>query len=272
MVYFEHISSPLSMEDNFNIHTPTSGAMKKTFILLFLSLIGLFIALFAFKFLSILWTLKYGNAQEKQALDERINSGFTISPELSAKQSAKSSTKKAVELIHSYNPVFGIPKAPIKVVAFIDFECPYSQQAYPVLKQIMDQYDGAVQVVFKQFPLDTIHPNARIAALASTCAEEQNKFWEYYNLLFQNRQFDDASLLSFAETAGLDTAEFSACLKDERYKQNIGQDLQDGVDAGVRGTPTFIVEDKKVEGALDKKTWDQIIINALEQKQPSQTP
>lgn len=271
MLYFVHISSSLSMEDQFHIHTPKSRVMKKTFVILFLSLIGLFVALFVWKFVSTLYTIRYGDDASKQALSEKINPSFTLSPELSAQYQAKSSVVEAKNLTKGYNPTFGDKTAPVKIAAFIDFECPYSQQSYPILKQIMEQYDGAVQIVFKQFPLDTIHPNARTAALASTCAEEQGKFWEYYNLLFQNKQFDDASLLSFAEATGLDPEKFSTCLSEERYKQNVGQDLQDGIDAGVRGTPTFVIEDKKVEGVIQKNVWDQLIINALQKDTPSKT-
>lgn len=252
------------MADDFQIHTPKSKAAQKVFILLFLALLGLFVILFVWKFVSTLWTLKYGDATEKQALSERINPSFSLSPELAALQRAKPSKIEAQKLISSHSPVVGTPEAPVKIIAFIDFECPYSQKSYPIFKQVMEQYEGAAQIVFKHFPIESIHPNAVNAALASTCVQEQGKFWEYYDILFQEKKLDETSLLEAAERVGVNMEKLQECLSSQKYKKDIGEDLQDGIDVGVRGTPTFIIDNKKVEGVIEKNIWDQLIIAALQ--------
>ncbi len=254
------------MNENFKIHTPKSEVIKKGFLIVFLFLIGLFIALFLWKFVEALITLRYGDSTEKQALQERAGASFTLSPELNAKKSATNSAIEATQLVRTHNPVVGTNTAPIHLVAFIDFECPYCQKSYPVLKEIMEQYDGVVQVIFKHFPLQTLHPDSVKAAIASTCAQEQGKFWEYFDILFEQKKFDANSLMTFAETLELNTESFLLCVNAEKYKQNIAQDLQDGLTIGIRGTPTFILEDQKIEGTLPKNTWDQLILKTLQKK------
>ncbi len=254
------------MADNFQIHTPKSKVAKKLFVTIFLTLIGLFILLFVWKFVSTLWILKYGDSAEKLALTEKVNPSFSLSPEISAQRRAQPSTLNADKLIRPANPVFGEKQAPIKIIAFIDFECPYSQKSYPIFKKIMEEYDGAIEVVFKQFPIESLHPHAMDAALASTCAQEQGKFWEYYTLLFEQKTLDAQSLLNFADELGLKKDQFEQCIATQKYKSTIEQDLTDGINVGVRGTPTFVIDDKKVEGVIEKNLWDQLIVGALQNK------
>ncbi len=254
------------MSDSFKIHTPTSGTLKKGFLLVFLLLIVLFVGLFVWKFAEALLTLRYGDAQERQALQERAGAGFTLAPELKGKNVGQNSNTHAKELIRSHTPVFGTNKAPLTLVAFIDFECPYCQKSYPVLKDIMERYDGVVQLAFKHFPVESLHPQALQAGMASACAQEQGKFWEYFDALFQQKKFDEDTLLLFADQLELNMEIFALCMSTGKYKQNIAQDVQDGIRIGIRGTPTFVLEDRKIEGALDKTMWDQIILNVLQKK------
>lgn len=254
------------MADNFQIQPPKSKAAKKVFVVIFLTLIGLFVFLFVWKFVSTLWILKYGDSAEKQALNEKVNPSFSLSPEIAAQRRTQPSSIEAEKLIRAQNPVFGDKQAPIKIIAFIDFECPYCQKSYPIFKKIMEEYDGAVEIIFKQFPIETLHPHAMDAAIASTCAQEQGKFWEYYTLLFEQKILDPESLLHFGEVVGLQKDQFEKCIGTQKYKSTIEQDLTDGINIGVRGTPTFVIDDQKVEGVIEKNLWDQLIVGALQNK------
>ena len=147
--------------------------------------------------------------------------------------------------------------------AFIDFECPFCQANYPTIKGIIKKYDPAVNLVFKHLPLTSIHPRALDAALASTCANEQEKFWEYHDLLFETKQLDNASLFATANKLNLDKDKFSSCFTNKKYLTQINKDSKDAVAAKLRGTPTHIVNGEIIEGVKTTEEWDKIIIKHL---------
>ncbi len=159
----------------------------------------------------------------------------------------KSKELKIVELafIQKVNvqgaPILGAEDAPVTIVVFDDFQCPYCAALAPQLKELVGLYPGKVRLVFKQFPLN-IHPFARKAAIASLAAFRQGKFWEYHDLLFDNaKQLNDQKLRALAGQAGLDPVRFEADLQDRGVWADLNRDLQDGVAAGVRGTPAVFV-------------------------------
>lgn len=170
------------------------------------------------------------------------------------------------QLIRSKNPTLGSRTAPVTIIAFIDFECPFCQESYATFKQVMEKYEGITQIIFKHFPITSIHPNSRLAALAADCAHAQGKFWPYYDTLFQKKTLDLDSLLQHAKSVSLEEKTFTTCLEKEAGSGTIDQDLADGASIGVRGTPTYVVNNQKIEGAIDLETWDRIILQALENK------
>jgi protein-disulfide isomerase len=163
-------------------------------------------------------------------------------------------------------PRWGPEDAPVTIVEFSDFQCPYCarfvSQTYPQIKQ---NYEGKIRFVFLNFPLPaTMHPNAQKAAEASECADDQGKFWEYHDLLFANQSaLDAASLKSYAAQLGLDTATFNQCLDGGEKTAEVQKDSQDARSYGVGGTPAFFINGRLVSGAQPFSVFQQAIDAAL---------
>jgi len=146
----------------------------------------------------------------------------------------------------------------VTIVEFSDYQCPFCRQfvstTLPALKNAYVD-SGKARYVFRDFPIDNIHPQARKAAEAAHCAGDQGKYWEMHDLLFQNQQaLAPEQLPDYAKRLGLDAAAFSACLDSAKHAGAVQQNYGDGAAAGVRGTPSFIVgrtrPDNTVEGLL----------------------
>ncbi len=154
--------------------------------------------------------------------------------------------------IGSDDPVLGSKSAKISIVEFSDFQCPFCERAYSGAIAEFKQSDafkkGEVNLVFKHFPLTSIHPFAQKAAEASECANRQGKFWEYHNKLFENQQaLDITSLKNYASQVGLNTGTFNKCLDGGEAAGKVSKDLQESTSAGGRGTPYFVVVNKDGE-------------------------
>ena len=177
------------------------------------------------------------------------------------------------------DPMIGSPNAPVTIVEFSDFQCPFCSKFHQeTLPLIINNYvdTGAVNIVYRDFPIDSIHPNARITHIASECADEQKKFWEYHDILFQ-RQSEwnrlDTSLLvpkvvEYAELLSLDTEEFAACLLNPEINAEVTADKADGLQYGVSGTPAFFVGNDQsgylpVNGAKSFEFFAQVIDQKL---------
>lgn len=145
------------------------------------------------------------------------------------------------------NPAKGNSSSKIVIIEFSDFQCPACKAALPVIDAVLNSYD--IAFYYRNFPLP-IHENSMIAAEAAECANEQGKFWQYHDILFQNQErLGKESLKIYAGQLGLDTTQFSGCLDSHKYRSEIEKDFQDGKRLGVGGTPTFFINKRKVEGA-----------------------
>ncbi|PIY93022.1 MAG: hypothetical protein CO030_05110 [Candidatus Magasanikbacteria bacterium CG_4_9_14_0_2_um_filter_42_11] len=207
--------------------------------------------------------IKNGNGDQIQKNIQEARSSFSSDPQLTQKDTGIM-IDDITPYIRAFNPQEGDLTSPVTIVAFIDFECPYCQASYAVFEQVRKKYDAGVHIIFKHFPLDSIHPEATQAALAASCAEEQHAFWEYYEQLFTKKDLSREALLSYAHTLGLNESVFEQCLSSKRYRSQILQDLQDGVDLGVRGTPTYFIGTTRFEGTLPLDVWDTQIIAAIQ--------
>jgi len=161
------------------------------------------------------------------------------------------------------DPFLGNENAPITIVEFSDFQCPFcgkfAEETFPDLKsKYIDT--GLVKIVFRDFPLVQIHQYAQKAAEASECADEQNKFWEYHDLIFKNQNALTVNdLKKYAFNLGLDTNQFDSCLDSGKYEDEVKKDMQDGINYGVTGTPAFFVNGKLLEGAQPLSAFEELI-------------
>ena len=164
------------------------------------------------------------------------------------------------------DPVMGSEDAPVTIVEFSDFQCPFCarffSQTLPLIEK--DYIDsGKVKLVYRDFPL-SFHQNAQKAAEASECADEQGKFWEYHDKMFENQNaLDTTSLKKYAEDLGLDTAEFNDCLDSGQMASKVQNDVNDGQKYGVTGTPTFFINGIKVVGAQPYSAFHEVINQEL---------
>ena len=158
--------------------------------------------------------------------------------------------------------VKGDANAPVTIIEWSDFECPFCERFYTqTLPSIQKEYidTGRVKFVYRDFPLD-FHQNAQKAAEAAECADEQGKFWEMHDLLFENGVSGGVSAFKkYASDLGLDTGKFNDCLDSGKMASEIAKDLQDGARAGIRGTPGFIINGQLVSGAQPFENFKQII-------------
>ena len=146
----------------------------------------------------------------------------------------------------------GSVNAPIVIIEYGDYECPYTGMAYPIVRQIMRRFGDKVQVAFRNFPLNEIHPHAQYAAEAAEAAAAQDKFWQMHDYLFEHqRALEDSHLLQYAEKVGLDINKFKKEVSGHIYAPLIEESLKSGIDSGVEGTPTFFVN-----GVLYEDSWD----------------
>ncbi len=152
------------------------------------------------------------------------------------------------------DPAVGDPHAKVIVVEFSDFQCPFCAKALQTVKDLKEFYGDQILFVYRDFPLHSIHPLAGKAAEAAECADEQGKFWEYHDKLFEKQQDwstgGAGKFKDYAAELGLDTTAFGECLDSGKYAAEVDADLQAGLAAGVTGTPAFIINGQTVSGAV----------------------
>jgi protein-disulfide isomerase len=165
----------------------------------------------------------------------------------------------------NYDParVRGNPKAPVMIVEFSDYQCPYCHQVEPTVKALLAKYGDKVSLSYRDFPLTQIHSQAEIAAEASRCALEQGKFWEYHDQLFTASKLEKDSLIGYARDLKLDERRFEGCLTSEKYKADIVKDLQDGRKSGITGTPGFFINGIEASGNQPQDAFARIIDDEL---------
>lgn len=156
--------------------------------------------------------------------------------------------------------------APITLVEFSDFECPFCERHFPTMNKLLDNYKGKVRLVYKHFPLG-FHSNAQKAAEASECADEQGKFWEYHDKIFENQStgLSVDKFKQWAKDLDLNDNKFDDCLDSGKYTVKVQSDLQEGAQKGVDGTPATFINGRLVSGAQPYETFKQVIDNLLNQ-------
>lgn len=156
----------------------------------------------------------------------------------------------AISISTDGDPFRGPANAKITIIEFSDFQCPYCAAAAAKMNTLLTQ-NPDVKLVFKQFPLD-IHGQAKFAAQASLAAAEQGKFWELHDKMFPNfRRLSRENIMAWAKETGLDMTKFASDIEKPEYKKTIQKELNEGINAGVSGTPTFFINGKRYNGAVE---------------------
>ena len=154
----------------------------------------------------------------------------------------------------------GSVNAPIVIVEYGDYECPYTGMAYPIVKEIVKRFGDKVQFAFRNFPLNEIHPHAQHAAEAAEAAAAQDKFWQMHDYLFEHqRALDENHLLQYVEKVGLNINKFKKEMSGHIYAPLIEESLKSGINSGVEGTPTFFVNGKRYEDSWDLDTFSNVL-------------
>jgi protein-disulfide isomerase len=162
-------------------------------------------------------------------------------------------TTNALEVLEGEH-IRGNPDADITIIEWSDFQCPFCQRFTNTLDRIVEDYGDKVRVVYRHFPLDSIHPYARKAAEASECAGEQNNFWEYHDLLYAQQSSIGSGGVNFLKSAAgqlnLDQSKFDECLDSGKYRELVDNHYKVGLSAGVTGTPGSFLNGRTLGGAV----------------------
>ncbi|MBI4281558.1 DsbA family protein [Candidatus Uhrbacteria bacterium] len=173
---------------------------------------------------------------------------------------APSPASTNVPIATNDDPSIGPANARVTVVEFSDFECPFCRQAFPIVRELMASYGDRVRFIYRDFPITQVHDNAEKAAEAGECAHTQGKFWPLHDKIFQNApRMSVPDLKQYAREVGLNTTQFDTCLDSGTFANEVAQDYADGIALGVRGTPTWFFNGRKVEGVIPRDTFISIL-------------
>jgi len=155
----------------------------------------------------------------------------------------------------------GPADAPVTLIEYGDYQCPYCGAAYPIVKEVQARMGDRLRFVFRNFPITTKHPRAEAAAEAAEAASAQGKFWEMHDVLYENQErLRDEQLRGYAEQVGLDLDRFDQELADHVYAERVRDDFMGGVRSGVNGTPTFYINELR----YDESYEPDYLLSALE--------
>lgn len=209
------------------------------------------------------------------------NTGNTTTPQVAAEPAAQEQPTAATEKIDPITDedfVKGSPDAPIKIVEYSDFDCPFCSRFHDTMNEIVAESDGQVNWVFRHFPLEQLHPNAFAVSLSAECVAEQGgdeAFWQFTDAYFAERGAGNRTphgelIPELVLQTGVDQQQFTECFNAERYAENIQADIADAVETGGRGTPWSVLigptgKTYPINGAQPRSVVEQIINLALEE-------
>ncbi len=236
-----------------NSFPPKQHGRHHRFLLMMCALLLVLLGLFIGSVAVSLHRIKTGGLSQFR---KAASSSFTRSG--SASSAAPHVERSQVE--ESVAPSLGPSDAPLTIVEFGDFDCPYTQASLFTVKQMLQEFPGKFRLLFRNFPIPSLHPTAEHAAEAAMCANDQHKFWEYYDLLLLSPgQRTDGALVSFAQQLGINTDAFQACLANTPNAATIQRDMSVGLQSGVEGTPTWFFNGYRIEGALSVDNFRKVV-------------
>lgn len=156
--------------------------------------------------------------------------------------------------------IYGSTNAVIELVEYGDYQCPYCGQAYPIVKIIQERFGDDLKFVFRNFPLSEIHPQAKMAAIASEAAGKQGKFWEMHDTIFENqKRLHQSALIEYAKLIGLNHEKFATDLENYELIEKVEADFESGIRSGVNATPTFFINGEKYNGSWKEDILEEYI-------------
>lgn len=171
--------------------------------------------------------------------------------------------KTKFDVVTLDDPAAGSPEASVHIVEFSDFQCPFCKRSFPIVLRILEEYGDKIHFIYRDFPLKS-HAYAQKAAEAAECAQDQDSFWPMHNKIFKNQnKMTIVDLKRYGDEIGLDKLKFDQCLDSGKYTNEVKSDYEDGERAGVRGTPTFFINDQVVNGAESFEKMKAIIDKEL---------
>ena len=163
--------------------------------------------------------------------------------------------------------VKGAANAPVTLVEYGDFECPDCGAAYPTVNEVVKRMGNRLRFVYRYYPLVESHPHAEHAAEIAEAAAAQGKFWEMFDMLYQNqRHLSDANLMQYAREIGLDTQRVEREMQNEAYTKRVEEDVEGGDASGLEGTPTFYINGQYYEGAYNVDAIQEALEQAAKGK------
>lgn len=160
--------------------------------------------------------------------------------------------------------VLGPADAPVTLLEYGDYECPYCGRAFPIVNRLREELGDRLRVAFRHFPQNNVHAHASVAAQAAEAAGAQGKFWPMHEMLFRHQDdLADADLVQYALRIGLEVYSFESDLASEHYARRVRADFESGVQSGVTGTPTFFINGVRYAGPLEYEALREAIERAL---------
>lgn len=265
-------------EDSSKIPSPNEIRIKRSSYNALLATVMAGIALAAFFGGLVFAGMLSDENEDVESTIEELESKVEKLESQNAQAVAPIKSKTVVDI--DDDPIKGDPSAPVTIVEFSDFQCPFCMKFYQETLPLIDQeyiQSGKVNLVYRDYPIDRIHPNARAAHIAAECADEQETFWQYHDMLFEKQEewsnLESSMILSkmsqYASDLNLQVDQFENCLRDPQVAKEVGMDLSDGQQYGSTGTPTFFIgntEDgfEKVSGAKPFAVFKSVIESKLQ--------
>jgi protein-disulfide isomerase len=161
-------------------------------------------------------------------------------------------TAKLTVPVSDRDHIQGPKTAKVTLLEYGDYQCPYCLEAYPIVQEVQERLGDSIRLVFRNFPLSTVHPDAEHAAEAAEAAAAQGKFWEMHDYLYEHQDYlDDAHLLKYAANIGLDVPRFEQDMAAHTFAPRVREDFRSGIRSGVNGTPTFFINGTRHDGEWD---------------------
>lgn len=173
--------------------------------------------------------------------------------------------------VNDEGPAIGDKQAPVTIIEFSDFQCPFCKQSFPIIKQVLQNYANRVRLIYKHLPLEEIHPQAMSAARAAFCAGEQGKFWQYHNALFNSADLSPETYKKLAAQIGLDVDKFKTCSEARESLIAVSKNVEEAKKLNINGTPSFLINGRLISGVGSLETFSRIIEQELAKNNQSKT-